>query len=265
MKKALFTLIFLMLFQNSFAQVGMGTDHPQAMLDVRGDMTIREKIYLGGNDNVLGDHGKKGQVLVSQGPNKPPVWKTLNIPNYQTDGFYMIFSNAHKDDVGIEFNQLETTVGDPLYHLNDDRSDNKFNNWKDIAGLTKNFKVYNSDNKTFITYEAVVQLSDIGTGSVDYACGVFIDNKLQGVRLETVKQAADNHAFQTFLMVIIAEQLAEGDHQAKVACGRIRNTNYSLLLSIGKAIENNINNFIAESTLKIEVYETPETFIPIVD
>ncbi|HUH36151.1 MAG TPA: hypothetical protein VL022_10000 [Moheibacter sp.] len=248
------------------AQVGVNTENPQTILDVRGDMTVRNKIYVGGNDNLLGNHGKKGQVLVSQGPNKPPMWKTLNIPNYKENEFYMIFTDAFIDNVGLSFDSNEAIGGSPLYNLNEDRSNAKFAKWKDIAGLNKDFFIYNSDNKVYITYEAVVQISGSGSGSVDYACGVFVDNKLQGVRVETMKQALNaSNAFQTFLMVIIAEDLTDGKHTTKVSCARIRNNNYTGNFSIGKAIQSNINNFVAQSSLKIEVYEVPENFIPVVD
>lgn len=266
MKKHLFIFLSILITQQAMTQVGVNTETPQSTLDVRGDMTVQSKIYVGGEDTLLGDHGKKGQVLVSQGAGNPPMWKTLKIPNYKEGEFYMIFTDAYKDNVGVEFSRTDAINENPLYNYNEDRSLAKFTKWKDIDGLEKIFKVYNSDNKVYITYEAVVQVSGSGSGAVDYACGVFVDNKLQGVRTETIKQATSaQHSFQTFLMVIIAEDLTEGDHTAIISCARVRNNNYIGNFSIGKAIETNINNFVAQSTLKVEVYEIPENFIPVVD
>lgn len=266
MKNTLFVFLISSFYLNSFAQVGINTDTPKSMVDVRGDMTVREKIYVGGSDTELGEPGKKGQVLVSQGADKPAVWKSLNIPDFKPGDFYMIFTNAYSDNVGLQFSNSETIGGNPLYSKNDLRSDSKFNNWKDINGLIKNFHVYNTQNKVYMTYEAVVQVSGSGSGSVDFACGVFVNDRLQGVRVETVKQGSSaNHAFHTFLMIVIAEDINEGDNEAKVSCARIRNNNYTNNFGLGRAIETNINNFVAQSSFRIEVYEIPENFIPVVD
>lgn len=266
MRNIIYVSLFVLIGQMTMAQMGINTDRPQAALDVRGDLSIRNKIYVGGNDQFLGDHGKKGQVLVSQGANKPPVWKTLNIPNYQSGDFYMIFNDAYLDNQGVTFNAANEIGGNPLYSKNEERSNAKFNKWKDIAGLNQDFIIHTSQSKVFITYEAVVQISDQGTGYVDFACGVFVDDKLKGVRVETIKQASQgNHPFLTFLMVIVAEDLADGQHKAKVSCARLRNSNYAGSFSVGRAVETNINNFVAQSSLKIEVYEIPEDFVLIVD
>lgn len=261
-----FKLIFIFFISTHLtqAQVGVGTDKPQAMLDVNGDLTIHDKIYTGGNDQLLGNPGTEGQVLVSTGNNTPPMWKTLNIPKINLGDFYLIYTNAFFDETGISFGN--STSGVSLYTKNTDLA--SLTNWKTIDGLTQPFEVYSNTNKIYITYEAVVQVAGSGSNSgVDFACGVFVDNKLQGVRTSTARRAADaSDAFATFLMVIISDQLSEGIHQAKVACTRIQNIGgYTGTFSIGTNTESNINKFVAKSSLKVEVYEVPENYVPVTE
>lgn len=265
--KYILTILFSISYcLNTFGQVGVDTENPQSTLDIRGDLTIRDKIYAGGSDQELGDSGRDGQVLVSQGEGNPPIWKSLNIPVIQPGGFYIIFTDAYGDDVGLSFSNNETIGETPFYNKGDLRTDSKFNRWKDIDGLTKEFMVYNSDNKAYITYEAVIQISGQGQGYVDFACGVFVNDRLQGIRTETIRQLSGaNHPFLTFLMVVIAEDINVGTNEAKVSCARIRSNGYSGALGVGRAIETNINNFVSQSSMKIEVYEIPENFIPIVN
>nr|WP_315031708.1 hypothetical protein [uncultured Chryseobacterium sp.] len=55
-------------------RVGINTLSPQETLDVNGGIQLRNNIRLGGSDSSQGDAGKPGQVLVSQGENKPAKW-----------------------------------------------------------------------------------------------------------------------------------------------------------------------------------------------
>lgn len=266
MKNILYIISAVFFFSTTAlnAQVGINTDAPKAMLDVRGNLTIQDKIYAGGSDTELGDPGKKGQVLVSQGENNPPAWKSLNVPNIKAGEFYVIFTDSYSDLIGQIFFSSDNINGNPLYEENDLRTDSKFNDWKDISGLTQSFSVYNTDHKVNVTFEAIVQLSGSGSGSVDFACGIFINNQLKGVRVETIKQASSSHAFNTFLMSVIAENVNIGENEAKISCARIRSNGYSGSIGIGRSIEDNINNFVAQSSLRIDVYEIPENFIPVV-
>lgn len=263
MKNILF-ILFTFSGISLFGQVGIGTTDPQTTLDVNGDMTIRDKIYTGGSDTELGNPGTPGQVLISAGDGEPPMWKSLNVPRINPGDFYLIYTNAFFDETGLSFSSGEAT-GVQLYTRGTDIS--AMTGWKTIEGLTQPFEVYSETNKIYITYEAVVQLSGSGADTgVDFACGVFVDNKLQGVRVATAKRSgAANHAFATFLMVNIADQLTEGEHQVKVACARVQNLNYTGDFSVGQSLESNINNFVAKSSLKVEVYEVPDTFVDITE
>lgn len=263
-----FSILFFLCFHwmNTYAQIGINTETPQSTLDVRGDITVRDKIYLNETGNTLGDPGKKGQVLISQGENNPPIWKSLNIPIIKPGDFYIIFTEAYSDAQGLSFANNETIGGTTFYDKGDLRSDSKFDKWKDISGLTKEFNVYNTNNKVYISYEAVVHISGQGSGYVDFACGVFINDQLQGVRTNTIKQISTaQHPFHTFLMIVIADNINVGTNEVKVSCARLRNNNYTGQLGIGRAIQTNINNFVAQSSVKIDIYEMPEIFIPVIN
>src|SRR5690606_12173687 len=244
------------------AQVGIGTNDPQSTLDVNGSITIRDKIYAGGSDTSLGNPGTPGQVLVSAGEGDPPMWKTLNVPDIQPGDFYLIYTNAFFDETGLVFGS--GTSGATLYARGTDI--NSMSGWQTIDGLTRPFEVYSDTNKIYITYESVVQLSGTGANTgVDFSCGVFVDDKLQGVRTSTAKRGSSSHAFSTFFMVIIADQLTKGDHLVKVACTRSQNIYYNGSFSVGTNIEIIINQFLAQSSQKVEVYEVPDTYVDIIE
>lgn len=58
----------------SFAQVGIGIEKPLKDLHVNGGVQMTKDFNVGGTENTKGDPGKKGQVLMSQGLEKPPKW-----------------------------------------------------------------------------------------------------------------------------------------------------------------------------------------------
>src|SRR5690606_25532968 len=156
---------------------------PNATLDVNGDVSIREKIYVGGNEGNAGNPGVNGQVLVSQGPGLPPKWLTLNIPDVQQN-YYLIYNNTFEDEGGVSFSSNETT-GNNVYTKGTNLT--SLSSWKKIPGMTQSFEVYSAENKTYFTFETVAQLGTSGSGNlldaVDFACGIFIDGKLEGVRI----------------------------------------------------------------------------------
>lgn len=97
----LLTLIFIS--QNLFSQVGINTDTPQATLDVVAQPTLLSNdkvlevkntsntsllnVKNNGDMEVLnalmpnGDAGEAGDILISQGPNVPPVWRKSIVEN----------------------------------------------------------------------------------------------------------------------------------------------------------------------------------------
>lgn len=264
MKKNLTTL-FLVLSYLSIAQVGINTNSPNATLDVNGDLSVRGKIYTGGTEGSLGDPGVTGQVLVSQGPGLPPKWLTLNIPEIEQN-YYLIYNNTFEDTTGVSFSSTENT-GNSIYTRGTLLS--SLTSWKKIPGMTQTFEVYSTQNKTYFTFETVVQMATTSQNNmldaIDFACGIFIDGKLQAVRVNTVEQPSSAYApFRTITMLQIAENLSVGTHNVDVACTRRQSYSTSVTLGIGRAVQTeNLNNFMAKSTLKVEVFEIPDAYVDV--
>lgn len=256
-------LINLVFISSSlFAQVGVNTDTPLATLDIQGDLEIRNKIYLGGNETTIGSLGEVGSVLVSQGANQPPTWKVLRRPEFKPETYYLINYEASNTESGLKLANGQTNRA--LYTK--DMTLSSFlagnGNGGEITGLRKKFKVNNNVNKIGLIFETVAHLnSNNRYEGVDFACGVFIDDQLKGVRTFTLNQ--DNEArgpFYTFTLLASAENLPAKEYTAKVACKRRASIyGYTGNFGIGEAVYQNINNFMAQSSLRVEVLEIPDT------
>lgn len=263
--KQILILMVVSLCSFTIAQVGINTNTPKAQLDVNGDVTVRGKIYAGGTETVAGNPGVPGQVLVSSGPGQPPRWMTLNIPDDQGK-FYLIYNDTFDDQVGVTFTSSETT-GNYMYTKGTLYS--SLSGWKKIPGLSQTFEVYSTENKTYFTFEAVAQINTTGSGNkldaVEFACGIFLDGKLEGVRVNTVEQTGDSYAsFRTLTMLHVSENISKGIHNIDIACTRRANYSTSVSLGIGRSVNSeNLNNFMAQSSLKIEVFEIPDQYIDI--
>ncbi len=264
MKKIISILVFSISYL-TMSQVGINTNAPNAILDVNGDVSIRDKVYVGGAEGTPGNPGVSGQVLVSQGPGLPPVWLTLNIPDIEQN-YYLIYNNTFEDQTGVSFNSTEIS-GNNLYTKGTNYS--SLTNWKKIPAMTQTFTVNSTENKTYFTFETVAQIETTGAtnilDAVDFACGIFIDGKLEGVRISSVEQPSTAYGpFRTMTMLHIADDLTVGNHSLDVACTRRANYSTSSSLGIGRAVSTtNLNNFMAKSTMKIEVFEIPDEYIDV--
>ncbi|MGE8431526.1 hypothetical protein [Chryseobacterium joostei] len=247
-----------------YSQVGINTKTPLASIDIQGNIGVRKKIYLGGDDTTTGALGQKGTVLVSQGVGLPPVWKALRIPPF--DPFlYFSFNNfgiQTKNGLVIGNN----TSGYNLY--TDGQTLNSFLTPSASGGtftdLTKNITVNNTGSVFIFSYEAILHLdSTTDYAGADIACGVFVDDLLKGVRVYTLNQAdISTRPFYTYNLVTAAQNLSIGSHTVKVACTRRANiNNFTGNIGIGKAAYTgsgtNLNDFMAQASLTIESYEKP--------
>lgn len=254
-KKIIIFIFFLTAHLVVHAQLGINTKTPLATLDVQGNLGIRNRIYLGGSNTVLGMLGDVGTVMVSQGPAKSPVWKMIRRPPF--DPFlYTIFNNeAAETEAGLTLGN--TVSGYDLNTLNQTLSSY---NGTVIAGLTKTFEIDNPDNVALLSFETIshLQSNTINSG-VDFSCGIFVDDQLKGVRVYTLNQPSTaQYPFYTFDMVVSATNLSVGNHEAKVACKRRANiNNFTSNIGIGKAVNSNLNDFMTKSSLVVETYEKP--------
>lgn len=255
------------------AQVGINTDSPKAQLDVNGDLTLRDKIaLLDTKDNTL-SLGNNDQVLVSQGEGYPPIWKTLRIPEYEPNKFYLIFNNSFSDKSGIDLSYSE----EPNMSTSKGAAFTKgatfgsLSGFKEITNLSQKISVFSNESKTYFQFETVVQANFTANTatdtSIDYACGIFVDDKLINLRQNNLKANSAQFPFLTHNQIGVIENLSKGEHTVRVGCSRL--TSYgdasNRKLAIGKNTSTNINNFIAQSSLKVEVYEIPQVFNPIIN
>lgn len=265
MKKLLSTLLVSAGLLLS-AQIGIKTESPKANLDVNGDVNFRNKIVIVNPDNTL-FQGNNDQLLVSQGEGYPPTWKTLRIPEYEANKFYLIFNNSFSDKTGVKFTSTEQsgiTARSTTFSKGNDIT--AFSGFKKIDGLSQPITVYSLESKTYFQFETVVQATfpantspDI---SIDYACGIFVDNKLVNLRQRNLKASSASSTFITHNQIGVVSNLSKGSHNISVACSRLKsyNTTNDVVLAIGINASSNINDFITQSSLKVDVYEVPQVF-----
>ncbi len=197
------------------------------MLDVNGDMNLRGKLsVLNTTSNQL-TSGTNDQILVSQGEGYPPVWKTLRIPDYEQNKFYLIFSNSFSDRAGVKFTSAEeSTNGSSISTSLVKNTDfNTLNLFKKISALSQPFTLYSATSKLYFQFETVVQADFPSNGnpdiSIDYACGIFVDDKLVNLRQRNIKASSGTNTFITHNQIGIAENLSKGNHTVSVACARL--------------------------------------------
>lgn len=69
------SLFFVLFLQVVYSQkVGINTSTPQAVLHIQGTTQVDGAIHTGGDESTLGNPGKKGDLLVSKGNGKAPIW-----------------------------------------------------------------------------------------------------------------------------------------------------------------------------------------------
>ncbi|MEE6125874.1 hypothetical protein V2E39_00570 [Chryseobacterium arthrosphaerae] len=254
------------------AQVGINTNSPKSTLDVNGDVNFRNKIAVfDANNNV--SQGNNDQLLVSQGPGYPPVWKSLRIPEYEANKFYLIYNNSFSDNEGLIFTTAdESTVGQTSRGttFTKGKSFSSLPNFKKITNLTQEIEVFSTQSKAYFQFETVVHTDFSKNGSpdtsIDYACGIFVDDKLINLRQRNIKASSAAYTFFTHTQIGIVENLSKGKHTVSVACTRL--ASYGELnrkLTIGTYAFSNLNDFITQSSLKVDVFEVPEVFKPIIN
>lgn len=249
------------------AQIGIKTDTPKARLDVNGDTTLRGKLSVLNTTNGVLLEGANDQVLVSQGAGLPPTWKALKIPEYEANKFYLIFNNSFSDKVGVKFTSSEnSTITSRYARLTKNRLFSQLNGFKKIPGLSQSINVYSSESKTYFQFETVVQtnMEAVGTAdsSIDYACGIFVDDRLVSLRQGNIKAINSSFPFLTHNQIGVMANLSKGTHTVSVACSRLQsyNTDDTIELAIGINTSSNIDSFISQSSLKVDVYEVPQVF-----
>ncbi|OCA80162.1 hypothetical protein BBH99_04760 [Chryseobacterium contaminans] len=255
------------------AQVGINTNSPKAQLDVNGDLNLRDRIAVFNDTDKSLSFGNNDQLLVSQGEGYAPIWKTLRIPEYEPNKFYLIFNNSFSDKVGVDLSYSEepNMSTSKAATFTKGASFGSLTGFKKISGLSQKISVFSTESKAYFQFETVVQANFTANGStdtsIDYACGIFVDDKLINLRQSNLKASSAQFPFLTHNQIGVIENLSKGDHTVSVGCSRL--TSYgdapNRRLAIGKNTNTNINSFIAQSSLKVEVYEVPQAFNTIIN
>lgn len=266
MKNILF-ILFSTIGSLLSAQVGINTPTPKAMLDVNGNYNLRGKLVVQDAAANKLSEGRDDQLLVSQGEGNAPTWKSLRIPDYEANKFYLIFNNSFSDRIGIKFiASEESTINSRSTSFAKDKAFNNFSQFKKISGLSQTFTVFSAQSKTYFQFETVVQANFAVAGnkdvSIDYGCGVFVDDKLVNLRQGNIKASSARNPFLTHNQIGLVENLSIGEHKVSVACSRLESYNVpnGVTLGVGTNVSDNIDSFISQSSLKVDVYEIPQVF-----
>lgn len=267
--KKLLILLLSVIKLSVYAQIGINTKTPKSTLDVNGDMNLRGKLSVLNTTNNQLTSGTNDQILVSQGEGYPPVWKTLRIPDYEQNKFYLIFSNSFSDRTGVKFTSSEESTNGASIStsLVKNAHISTLNLFRKISALSQPFTLYSATSKLYFQFETVVQAEFPSNGnpdiSIDYACGIFVDDKLVNLRQRNIKASTGTNTFITHNQIGIAENLSKGSHTVSVACARLKSYNSTATLGIGINVATNIDSFITQSSLKVDAYEVPEVFNPV--
>lgn len=259
-KYALFFAVFISTIM--FSQVGINTSAPQSMLDINGNVTLRNELRVSGTKTTDGISGTNNQILVSQGDNVAPQWKTSKLGFYELNEYRITDSNATTDEVGINFGN--SSVGDGVTTSVVGQSINSTNPvWTEITGLASSFNVANAVNRTNFLFQTGLEMSDIGNTTdqyVRFACGVFIDGTLRAIRADQINGINNKgHKNQSiFTLNYTVNNLAAGNHTVRVACRRITSSSTGFHFAIGRTTTDGTqvaNNFMLKSILKFDVSE----------
>lgn len=245
MKKNIYNFICLLCISGlTFAQVGIKTNNPTSTLDVNGDLNVNGKFHVGGTDNVVGDAGTKNKALTSNGLDGGVSWEEVKIPVGYQGGLYLTAVEAHSDRAGLDLSQ----TGYGTYSADESLS----GNWTEIPGLSKVVEVTHTTNKIHVQFQTTAQMNF--SGSASFACGIFMDNQLKGVRVDIVRGNAGS--FNVFNINSSFNNVSAGNHTFKVACRGRTFSNESGSLAIGKPnTSTNLNADMAQSSLSIYVLE----------
>ena len=263
MMKFFLLIIVGSLSINAFSQVGIDTKSPQASLDVNGDLGLRKRLFLDNDSKV--SQGLSEQVLVSQGEGLAPTWKTLRIPIYEPNKFYLIFNDSFSDQTGLRITSGQAVTSNLSTDLVEGAtlSTLKSKGFFEIANLTGKFMVNSTSSKVYFQFETVVQQNNSTSTNgenIKYTCGIFVDGKLKSARINTIYTSSSTSTFLTHTQIGGTSNLTLGSHSINIACAKLSGSRRDLAIGRNVDAVTNINTFMAQSSLKVDVYEIPENF-----
>lgn len=244
MKINLNLLLIIILANSAYAQMGIQTQNPKTSLDVNGDVNVAGKIYTGGTDTSLGDPGDRNKAFTSNGDTDAVSWEDVKIPVGYEGGLYLTSVEALSDRVGLNL----TTTGFGTYAENEALG----GNWTEIPLLAQTVSVTHPINKIHVQLQTTAQINYDGSGS--FACGIFMDNQLKGVRVDVVR--GPTGSYNVFNINTSFNNVSTGNHTFKIACRGRTFSNTSGRLAIGRAnVPANLGTDMAQTSLNLFVLE----------
>ncbi|MET3732829.1 hypothetical protein [Moheibacter stercoris] len=238
------TILIGFLASMSFAQVGVNTEIPVTTLDINGDLNVSGKIRVNGTDTSVGNPGAKNKALTSNGEDGPVTWEEVKIPVGYEGGLYLTMVEAASDRVGLNL----AATGFGTYAENEALS----GNWKEIPGLTKQIQLTRATNKIHVQFQTTAQMNFGGTAS--FACGLFLDNQLKGVRVDVL--TGEVGSYNVFNFNTSFTNVSSGTHTLKVACRGRTYSSPTGLVAIGVPnVTASLNADMAQSALNVLVLE----------
>lgn len=257
-KKLLILVLFMVAANFSYSQVGINTDNPKAELDINGDLQVRKELLLPSTETPgTLTAGKVGQVIMSQGADKPAIWADFNLPSL-ISGEYVLKSTVFKEDrIGVSLTEAKTNPITDATKLDA--------NWSEIPNLSIPVTTTNSKNRILITLQTVFisDFSGDGLATPNWAniiCGIFENDKLISARQDQV--TGGYYPLRTFTMIYALDDLPVGSFDLRVAFQR-RDSSTSaagLPIHVGQGGDPSVSNaFMDKSILRIDIFEQAKT------
>lgn len=242
-------LIFLVAISpNLFSQIGVGTTKPHTDLDINGATNVSKEIKFNGTDAKIGAAGKPGDLISGNGLDNN-FWKNFDLPEGFLEGMVLTGSFVNSTFNGVSFpgTNNSTVLAVPYT-----KGQAMASNWKELSDLNQKIKIAKSVNLVTVSIQTLIQTSN-QNGS--FACGIYLDDKLDFVRLGTVNTGVGN--YRTLNLNATLSNMSLGEHTIKFACAE-RNIPTNTTLNIGKPIISaNLNNEMAKTSSVILVLEKP--------
>lgn len=248
-------MAFPLFFVNNYAQVGIQTNAPNAMLDVNGDVLLRNELRTGGTDLVDGKPGGPDQVLVSQGEGSAPVWKSINVRFIENTQYKLINTYIKDDQIG-----LKSLTGNATNPKTSSVGENITNSttWKKIPGLSTEIEIKVDKNKITYQVQAGVELVANTGESVGFVCGIFKNNILAAIRPDNLAAVNTDPIQGLYTLNYTETDSSTGKFTMDVACRVTSTSNIDNKLSIGvNTSDSNTgsNAFALKSFFKTDIAE----------
>lgn len=203
--KTLYTLLVLLacLGAANAQNVGIGTNDPQQKLDVNGNLNVDGAIMPNG------DAGSDGQVLMSSGANKPPVWVDLGAVVFDQSGTAVYGSGQ------VTISSLGV--------------------WTQVPGLTYTIHVDSGTVVLVSTFGSTENTADGSNTGCTANVGIFIDGALPANgSLQKLSLASNNKIVGGANWAMYqAYALAPGTHTISVRAKLVTSNTTNLVVSGG--------------------------------